>query len=93
MLFDVYFQHGKSEKEEIKKIIAFDKHGKKVRFTEDDIRFGWCIIPRTKKTFVLAITGKDSALPISKIWYKDESGSKWCYKKLCVQTVRPHGER
>ena len=93
MLFDFYFQHGKPQKEEVTKIIAFDTNGKKVRFTEDEIRRGWCIIPRTETTFGLAITGKDFALPVSKIWYKDESGSKWWYKDLAVQTVMPHRER
>lgn len=93
MLFDFYFQYGKSEKEEVKKIIAFDKNGKKVCFGEDVIRQGWCIIPLTETTFGLAITGKDSALAVSKIWYVDESGSKWWYKDLCTQTVMPHKEK
>jgi len=93
MLFDFYFQDGTSQKEEVIKIIAFDKNGKKIRFSEDEIRRGWCIIPRTETTFKLAITGKDSALVVSKICYKDESGSKWRHKDLSIQTVLPHREK
>jgi len=83
------FLPGTTQNDEIMGIIAVGLDDVETLFTENEISRGWCILPHTKNTHKLVITGNKESWPVSQVHYIDCAGQIWHYESLSPITVLP----